>query len=189
MAIDFFFDFFFNFMVFCCFAGVFCFFCLFVCCFFLIFFVIFLFLCVRLFVFGSFILVGFFIRSLRMVADSRHREKNVQNREKTFIIEKNFQNQGKDFRIQKNISGSKTKLWNLEKNQNRENMSESRKLFQNREKCLRIEKYFVTRAEKKTWIQWSRIPVMFQVNNKNMIQVYKKNSRMTSVTLFWYFYC
>ena len=29
-------------------------------------------------------------------------------------------------------------------------MSESRKLFQNREKCLRIEKYFVTRAEKKT---------------------------------------
>ena len=156
--------------------------------FFNFFFVIFLFLCVRLFVFGSFILVGFFIRSLRMVADSRHREKNVQNREKTFIIEKNFQNQGKDFRIQKNISGSKTKLWNLEKNQNRENMSESRKLFQNREKCLRIEKYFVTRAEKKTWIQWSRIPVMFQVNNKN-IQVYNKNSRMTSMTLFWYFYC
>ena len=107
MAIDFFFDFFFNFMVFCCFAGVFCCFFLFVCCFFLIFFVVFLFLCVRLFVFGSFILVGFFIRSLRMVADSRHREKNVQNREKTFIIKKKLE---KNFRIQKNISGSKTKL-------------------------------------------------------------------------------
>ena len=42
-----------------------------------------------------------------MVADSRHREKNVQNREKTFIIKKKLE---KNFRIQKNISGSKTKL-------------------------------------------------------------------------------
>ena len=109
------------------FCWVFLLFFLFVCCFFFNFFVVFLFLCVRLFVFGSFILVGFFIRSLRMVANSRHREKNVQNREKTFIIEKNFQNQGKNFRIQKNISGSKTKLWHLEKK------SKSRKMFKNRE--------------------------------------------------------
>ena len=124
-------DFFFNFLVFCCFAGFFCcFFCLFAV-FFFNFFVVFLFLCVRLFVFGSFILVGFFIRSLRMVADSRHREKNVQNREKTFIIKKKLE---KNFRIQKNISGSKTKLWNLEKK------SKSRKIFRNREKYFRIEK-------------------------------------------------
>ena len=30
------------------------------------------------------------------------------------------------------------------------NIVESRKLFQSREKCLRIEKYFVTRVEKKS---------------------------------------
>ena len=66
-----------------------------------------------------------------MVADSRHREKNVQNREKTFIIKKKLE---KNFRIQKNISGSKTKLWNLEKK------SKSRKIFRNREKYFRIEK-------------------------------------------------
>ena len=30
------------------------------------------------------------------------------------------------------------------------NISESRKKFQTREKCFRIEKYFVTRVEKKS---------------------------------------
>ena len=117
---------------------------------------------------------------------------------------KNFHNREKNFRIQKNISGSKKKLWNLEKKikieknisesrkifHNRENyLTESRKLFQNWEKCLRIKKYCVTRVEKKSWIQWPRIPVMFQVNHKNMFQVNTKNCRLTSMTLFWYFYC
>ena len=36
-------------------------------------------------------------------------------------------------------------------------ISESTKLFQNYEKCFRIEKYFVTRVEKKLWIQWPQI--------------------------------
>ena len=49
-----------------------------------------------------------------------------------------------------------------------------KKLFQNRENYFKIEKYFVTRVDKKSWIWWPRIPVMFQINNKNMFQVNKK---------------
>ena len=119
------------------------------------------------------------------------------SRKKRSKSRKNFQNREKNFRIQKHISWSKKKLWNLEKKlksrkifQNREKyLTESRKLFQNWEKFSRIKNYFLTRVEKISWISWPRIPFMFQVNNKNMFQVNNKNSRMTSMTLFWYFYC
>ena len=85
-----------------------------------------------------------------MVAKSRHRVKNVQNREKTFRIKKKileyrkiFQGQKQNYEIQKK-NQNREKYFEIEKN-----ISESRKLFQNQGKYLRIEKYFVTRVEKK----------------------------------------
>ena len=65
-----------------------------------------------------------------MAADNRHREKTFKIHKKTFQnLEK--RNLEKHIKIEKNVL-------------------ESRKLFQNREKCFRIEKYFVTKVEKKT---------------------------------------
>ena len=61
-----------------------------------------------------------------MVADSRHREKNFQNGEKTFIIEKKifeyrkiFQSQKelcKRNKIEKNISQNRENYFKIEKN-------------------------------------------------------------------------
>ena len=72
---------------------------------------------------------------------------NIMQLEKTLIIEKklsesrnNFQNREKKFGIQKNTSESKKKKKKMK----------SRKIFQNRETFCRIEKYFVTRIEKKS---------------------------------------
>ena len=88
---------------------------------------------------------------LSMVADSRHREKNFQNREKTFIIEKK-------------LSESKKKNWNPEKYfrvkkkimKSRKKKLKSRKIFRNRKSYFKIEQNVSesSRVEKKSWIQW-----------------------------------
>ena len=60
--------------------------------------------------------------------------KNLQNREKKFGIQKNI-SEAKKKKKKKMKSGKKIKI---------------EKKFRNREKCFRIEKYFVTGAEKKS---------------------------------------
>ena len=44
------------------------------------------------------------------------------------------------------------------------NILESRKLLQNWEKIFTMEKYFVARVEKKSWIQWPRIQWTYLLN-------------------------
>ena len=69
-----------------------------------------------------------------MVVDSCHREKNVQNREKTFGIEKKNLEYRKMFQGQKKIVKSRKIKIKIEKKHFgiEKNISESRKLFQNR---------------------------------------------------------
>ena len=59
---------------------------------------------------------------------------------------KNLQNREKKFGIQKNISEAKKKKKKIKYGKK----IKKEKKFRNREKCFRIEKYFVTGAEKKS---------------------------------------
>ena len=72
---------------------------------------------------------------LSMVADSRHREKNFQNREKTFIIEKKMFEYRKIFQSQKKIMKLRKKKLKSRKIFHRivKTISKSRKMFKNRE--------------------------------------------------------
>ena len=94
-----------------------------------------------------------------LVADSSHREK-------TFIIEKSlsesrkkFWNPEKYFRAKKKNEIERKRKRNREKKnlksrkifRNQKKILESRKMFQNRGNCFRIEKYFVTKIEKKSF--------------------------------------
>ena len=67
--------------------------------------------------------------------------------------------------MEKKLSESRKKLLNPEKyirvkkkkKKKKKKRVNEKKTFQNWEKCSKIENYFVTRVEKKSWIQLTRI--------------------------------
>ena len=76
-----------------------------------------------------------------MVADSHHREKNVQNREKTFRIEKKILEYRNIFHDQK--KKKKKKMKSRKKIKFKKNILESRKIFHRIEKTIsKLRKMF-----------------------------------------------
>ena len=108
-----------------------------------------------------------FIISSGLVASSRRWEKLWKSR-------KNFFNWEKTFLIEKKLSELRKKFWNPENyfrvKRKKKKQNEIMKL---RKKIkIRIEKYFVTRIEKKSWIQW--LPIQWTIF---IIQDKRRNKR------------